>query len=352
MKKASFFKIIFASLFAIIVVVIVLSSSKRNSLQVTMQKGKDVKIGYFLGGRTVLLYRVYTNNQFEKEGTRLNLITKDLRQSDFYTLSKVPLSSEEIQTKKFGRVTGGELIGGVVEGKFDGATPGESSFIEAVSKGLPVMAVAMLGYDALDKPGHALIFRKDVVIKKPEDIKGKILATRRAGPGDDLFLREYLQSIGLDPDQDVRIIEDVLDDQFGQMLIDHKVDGGYYHLLTLKGLVEGGYAYVYRKLDWVNPELSHALLVFHKDFVNQNPEKVKKIIRAYMKQIKYEHGLPEQRDFEGMNIPYYDFPPKVQLGVLNQMQDLLLKHHFIEKKVDLSKFIDNRFVNEVYEELK
>lgn len=325
-----------------------------------------VRIGYFHGGRTMLLYRSYINNEFEKEGTPVKLLTKDLNQQDYYVLSQ---NYEDIKTKtQIGKARGGELIDEVINGNTDGTTPGESSFIKAVSQGAPIVAVAMLGHDTKDAPGHAIIFGKNVSIKSPLDIKGKVLSSRRAGDGDRVLLEEFLNKEGVDP-RDVTIIDQVPDDEINEGIISGRFDGGYYHLMSVEKLVSKNHAYVYRKLDWVNPELSQALLVFKKDFVQKHPDQVKNIIRAYMKRIKYEHSLPEEerlkdpgenylyglqmaKAFQGMNLPQYDFPPLVREDLLNELQDLLIKHGALDRKVDLSGFIDNRFVEEVYKELK
>ena len=126
-------------------------------------------------------------------------------------------------------------------------------------------------------------------------------------------------------------------------------------------------------MDWVNPELSQAVLIFRKDFAGKNPTSVEKIIRAYMKRIDFEHklslderrsvakdgfkklfkkGLQIEIDYNGMNFPQYDPNPLVNSTLLNQMQDLLLKHGYIPEKINLNNFIDNSFVNLVSKELR
>lgn len=344
----------------VLVVVIALSAYAI----VSVGKDSDVRIGYFLGGRTSLLYRAYINNYFTDENVSVRLITKTLREDEYYD---IPDKFEVVKSiKGVAKATGMELLDEVVAGRAEGATPGESSFVEAVWLGMPIVAVAELGHDTKEKPGHAIIFRKDVRIEKPEDIKGKKLVSRRAGAGDAIFLLEFLRSIGLDKD-DVSMTEQVDDDHYQEGIVDGTFDGGYFHLVQLDDLVDNGYAYIYRKLDWVNPELSHALLVFHKDFVRDHPDEVEKVIRAYMKRIKFEHslskeermidpgknlrsGLQMEKDFHGMNIPQYDLPPLVSIDLLNEVQDLMLRYNYIDKKTDLSPYIDNSFVEKIYRE--
>ena len=183
-------------------------------------------------------------------------------------------------------MSGSELIDRMVAGDFDGGTIGESSFVYAVNKRIPIIAVAMLGYDSA--PGKAILMRKGVKVNKPQDLKGKTLISRRAGPGDAIFLREFIESIGLDPVKDLKIIDQVSEDDADNWIKDGRIDGGLYHLVQAKKLVESGAAYVYRPMDWMDSRLSHAVLVFRKDYLDGHRAQVQKIVNAYVKRVKYE----------------------------------------------------------------
>jgi len=265
----------------------------------------------------------------------------------------------------FGRVTGRRIIDAIESGFTDGGTPGESSFIEAITRGAPIVAVALLGYDTKESPGKGLLLRSDVVINKPEDFKGRTFGTRRAGPGDKLFLCEFFKSIGLDPAKDVTIIDQLPDDAMQGYLRQRKIDGYLFHLHNGIVTIKSGLAYLYRPMNWMNPEQSFVLLVFHRDYLAQHPESVKKVLRAFMKRIRYEHSLSAKEkerpkafgaqmtlEYKGMNLPQFKFPPLVPIDLLQDAQKLLIEYKIIDKKVDIEKFVDNRFVQEIYEEIK
>lgn len=332
---------------------------------------KAIRIGYFRGGRTALFYRAFIDDYFKEEGVEVILKTKILHESKYLP---APKDINEIRNVKyFGKVTGEELIEEIVKGNIDGATVGESAFILMASKGLPIVAVAMLGHDVSGRPGHAVIFRKDIVIRDSSDIKGKVLATRRAGPADKIFLLEFLRNEGLE-EKDVKLIEGLPEDRLKFRLENKSIDGAYYHLAMLRRPVEEGKAYIYRKLDWLKPELSHALLVFSRDFVKNNPQAVESIVKAYVKRIKFEHSLSNEErlragkheayssqvrkilematDFQGMDFPQYDLPPLASLDLLSEMQMLLCRYKYIAKEVDLMSFIDNSFVEKAYKEAR
>lgn len=326
---------------------------------------RPVRIGYFHGGRVHGLYRAYVYNYFDEENVPVELYSQYLNDDAFLLVPKEHRHMMKNAENDFGKVTGLRIIKAIENGTLDGGTPGESSFVEAVNKGSPIVAVAMLGHDVKDKPGKAFLLRKDVVINSPDDFKGKKFGTRRAGPGDRIFLCEFFKSIGLNPDKDVTIVDQISDDQLSRLISEKKIDGALYHLHAGISEIKSGLVYLYRPMDWIDPEISHALLVFRKDFVKNHPKEVQSVIRGYMKRIKYEHTLPEEKRLEskdfglqmllyykGMSLPQYNYPPFVKIDLLNQMQDLLFSYKVINHKKDLNKFIDNSFVEKIYEELK
>lgn len=341
------------------------------------QKGNDIvssdnneqnssgvaRIGYFHGGRTHLFYRAYINGYFENEGIDARLITKSLDSED---LIEVPKKHEEFEEKQdevsfLGRMTGVEIIREIEKGNLDGGVVGESSFLSLISKDSPIVAVAMLGHDEKEYPAHAFLLRKGLVIKSPEDLKGRTFVSRYSGPFDRTMVREFVESEGISID-DVTIIDDMKDRELLEAFKKGKVDGGYYHFHWVKKFVnEDDVAYVYRKLDWVNPESSLALLVFHRDYIKNNPKDVQRIVNAYAKRVQYEKNLSlkerkipkgfglqmvDYDSIKGMNIPQYDFPPTLREDLLHQVQDILFKHKEIDKKITIENYLDYSFVEE------
>lgn len=346
---------------------LLLALSAGHESHASESKTKPVKIGYFHGGRTHLFFRAYINKYFENEKASVQFVTKTLRKDD---LLDVPKTFKEYRAIEqidmyFGRMTGTEIVDEMGKGNIDGGTIGEASFIEAVSKGKPIVAVAALGHDTKEKPGHAFVLRKGLEVKKPEDLKGKTFTSRRSGPVDAMLTREFIISEGLKL-SDVKIIDNMYDDELSERFEDGTVDGGYHHLHYVRKFVKSGLGYVYRRLDWVNPEASLALLVFNKDFVRDNRDVVQKIVNAYVKRIKYEKSLSEaerkkpkefglqmvNNDVEGMDIPQCDLPPVIRLELLTIIHDLMLKHGYIDKKADMEKFIDYGFVERAMKETK
>ena len=315
-----------------------------------------VRLGYFHGGRTGLFYRVCVNGCFAAAGIRLDLYSRrGMRDAGF---TRIPMGLW-LDDEGLAKASGVDIVDRIAAGELDGGTIGEASFLDAVDRGQPIVAVALLGHQTTDNPSHAILIRRGLEIRSPEDLKGKTLISRKAGPMDEALLREFVRQEGLDPDKDVKILPQVYNDEAKSLLIAGKVDGGLYHLLAAKKLIEKKAAYLYRPMDWADPGMLQALLVFHKDYLRRNPDTVRRIVEAYTRRIAFERAIPEEKkdrsffrglmmagDFEGLKVPSHSLPPRVRLEPLAQAQQLLLRSGALKKASKLEPFIDNRFVDQ------
>ncbi len=313
-----------------------------------------VRIGYFHGGRTNMIYRAYVHGCFDAAGANVRLFSKKLHAREFE-----PLAPDAWLESGMGeaKVSGVQLVDKIASGEFDGGTIGEASFLDAVKRGLPIVAVALLGHQTKGRPGHAIILRRGVTITTPADFKSKTLISRRAGPMDEALLRAFVISLGLDPDKDVHILSQVNEDDSVALLASGKADGGFYHLLLGKLVVQRGLGRIYRPMDWANPEILQALLVFNAQFAKDHPEKVQSVVDGYVARIAYEHSLPEakrdrsgmtgmmmEEDFRGLSIPTYDDVPRVRPELLREAQALLTSAGGLKGDVDLAPAINQSFV--------
>lgn len=372
-KKKSLYSLTIISV--LIVFLVVGFMSMKNYI---LEHGQEIKIGYFHGGRVFVPYRAYVydsnghlaeekgekygTNYFEQEGVSVKFYSQNMLEDNW---SEVPKRHEEMILRYgsdlFGKVTGIRIIDAIEDGILEGGTPGESSFVQKVVAGSPLIAVALLGHDTNEAPGKIIVLRNDFVVNSPEDFKGKVFGTRRAGPGDRIILSEFFKKIGLDPEKDVIIRDQIPDDEQIPLLKSGELDGSLFHLLKIPRVFAEEAGYMYRAMDWMNAEISHALLVFRKDFIEEHPKEVQNIITAYMKRIKYENSIPKQEkissihpennlgiqlgfQLNGSSIPVYDYPPLVRVELLEEVQDLLFEYGEIDNKIDLNKHIDNSFV--------
>lgn len=340
--------------------------------------GAPMRIGYFHGGRTVLMLRAYAAGDFDAHGAPVELYAAELRSGDYKVVPRSIKKFNERGLERVGKSKGTELIDGIMAGKFDLAMVGESSFLYSLHAGKPVVAIAELGHDVRGHAGHAFAVRAGQSADKPSDYFGKVYISRRAGPGDAIFLREYFERAGLDLKKDVLflkslpkspgekarlpknkalLVEDVYEDLIADGIGNGVIDGGYFHLMNLQNML--GKFRLVKSLDhFGDPELSHALLVCRRDFLNANRRALTALLEAYVKRIRYEHGLSQAErtrpqpkglqpavNFHGLNYPQYDRVPTVSAPLLYGVEKLLEKHGFIkEKKVRLEDYIDNTLV--------
>lgn len=334
-------------------------------------KTPTLRIGYFLGGRTMLIYRAFIDNYFEKEKLNIVIVTKQLN-SEIWMEYDQTNKNTILSIPKNARATGNELFKLTKEKFTDMAFVGEASFLKACTAGEPIVAIAQLGADEGDG-GHAIVIKKGIKIKGPKDLEKIVWGSRRSSGGDDIFLKEFLLKEGVDLSK-VKFIFNIDDDKINKFLKSGKIQGAYHHLMHVLIADPLDILYVYRSLNWVNPAVSQALAVVTREYYENNRSTLKKFIRAYMKRTAYEHSLPKKArskgidyaaekpgykmnleemevDYNGMNLPQYPKIPTIRKSINDEAVDMFYRHGFIDKKVDLTKCYDNSLVKEVAAEM-
>lgn len=330
-----------------------------------------IRVGYFHGGRTMLLYRALVSDYFEKEKLTAYFFTKQLRAT---TWDKYDRTGDEntFIGRKAGKATGIELTDLLLKKEVDISFIGEAAFILACSQKKPIVAIAQLGADEVNEGGHSIVIRKGIKINSPKDLEKIVWGTRRSSGGDDIFLKEFLYQEGVDLSK-VKIISGIDDDEITKFIKKGKIQGAYHHLMMVRNDEINGILYTYRKLDWVNPAISQAIAIVSRDYYENNRETLKKFVRAYMKRTAYEKSLPEEErrksvklekrkgfklslyelemDHKGMNLPQYPLIPIMRKDVSDEALDMFVRHKFIEKRIALEECYDNSIVLEVAKEL-
>jgi hypothetical protein len=170
---------------------------------------------------------------------------------------------------------------------------GESTFLTVVDEGLPWSAVSRLGQDTRESAGKIVVVRSDLPIEGPADLRGLTFGSRESGPYDQVMVREFLLSRGVDPSSMV-ILDQVPPDDLERMLEDRELDLAFLHL----------------------------------------------VIAATIRRVRHEQSLPARERsrfsgsrsfgmdltfFEDFDIPQYSERPLIQVDLLAEMQRLLLK---------------------------
>lgn len=358
------------------------SNSKTNSNSCDTTQGnqglsKPIRIGYFHGSRFYPFFRAFKNNYFEEKGIKVELF-KNLE----IDRSLVRVGEKRLKDNSLNRspsdarvLSGIEFVDEIAKGNLEGACLGSVSFIYAIQKNIPILAVANLTHSDPNRPSGGIVMRKDIRIDSIEDLKGKRIGiSRRSESGIDLFLRVFLKNLGLKNDEieivdlssffenlrfskvhGVSSIDKVYD-----LLNSGEVDGYFFrHYLLIKKAITDGYAYLYRKFDWPESRLAFSVLVFRKDFADTHFNDLKKLVSAYEESLKgkredisemdkeiiEEFRFQMESEFMGMGPPVADNPPVVRQDLLNELQNLMFEHGFIKNKVNIEDYVDERFVD-------
>jgi ABC-type nitrate/sulfonate/bicarbonate transport system substrate-binding protein len=326
----------------------------------------ELKVGHFIGGKTYVLYRAFYNGRFDDTKTPIQLYSRFMHQNapfipvprNLNTLKKWR-KRKEGKNIKFGKVSGIEVLDAIMKGELHGGTVGESSFLSYIQPGMPLVAVALLQRDSIERPAKAIAIRKDLTINKPEDLKGLCFASRRAGPGEEVLLYLYLDSLGIDWKKNMKIIPQ-MDDHIMESELGKSIDGGLFHITTIRRLHKAKTGKIHRLMDWASPHLSFGLLVFHADVVEKNPEAIRRLLQGYQAQIKYEETIPIEekllyeefplrmaQEFQGMSLPQNVNPPFVNLNDLDTVQAHLHQYGFINQTFSLESFVNRELLASV-----
>ena len=320
----------------------------------------ELRVGHFIGGKTYVLYRAYYNGRFDNLTVPVNLYSRYMHQNtEFINVPRDLKQLKKWRKKKigdeikFGKVSGIEILDGIIKGELHGGTVGESSFLSYLKPGMPLVAVALLQRDSIVKPAKAIAIRNDLSITKPEDLIGLRLASRRAGPGEEVLLYLYLDSLGIDWRNKCTIIPQ-MDDHIMEASLGKSIDGGLFHITTIRRMAKAGTGKIHRLMDWASPHLSFGLLVFHKDVFARHPDAVQQFLKGYVEQIRYEESISIEeklmyeefplrmaQEFQGMSLPQVVNPPIINRTDLNTIQDHLVHYGFMKTPLKLSAFVDS-----------
>jgi len=232
----------------------------------------------------------------------------------------------------------------------------------AKSKDLPIVAVYQNEHSDL----FSVITKKDSVITKPADLIGKSIAMPGPGSPPDIAAKAILKNSGVDYN-DVNFVP------VGSALIPALLKGeadaiaGYIiHELILEG--EGVDINVWYAKDY-NANFAGCSIMANEKMLKENPELVKKFVRATDKGFRYAMDNPKKavdayikifnpdaEKFRGIELEYWKRltnevyqPDKYPLGQFNKdqwimTQDTLFDLGIIDKKTDVSKMYTDKFL--------
>lgn len=182
------------------------------------------------------------------------------------------------------------LSAGAIDATYIGPNPSINTFIQSRGESARIIAGAATG-------GAALVVRDG--ISSPEDLKGTTLATPQLGNTQDVALRGWLKKQGFETDTsgggDVTITPTENAQTF-QLFKDGQLDGAWLPEPWVSRLVvdAGAKVLVDEADEWPDGQFPTTVLLVRKEFLDQHPETVSKLLAGHEASVKWISDNPTQ----------------------------------------------------------
>lgn len=183
------------------------------------------------------------------------------------------------------------LFAGAIDMTYVGPNPAVNGYVRSNGEALRVIAGTASG-------GAALVVRSDAGINKPEDFRGKRVASPQFGNTQDVALRNWLQNHGLksiEKGGDVQIVPMANPDQL-TLFLKKDLDAAWAPEPWATRLIHEGNGRLFldeRSL-WPNGQFVIGLLVVSNNFMKAHPDLVKSWIRAHVDLTDWINAHPSE----------------------------------------------------------
>src|SRR6202163_4021754 len=192
------------------------------------------------------------------------------------------------------------LFAGAIDMTYIGPNPAISGYIRSNGEALRIVAGATSG-------GAALVVRSDSGIQKPEDFHGKKIASPQMGNTQDVALRAWLKANGVktaDKGGDVQVVPLANPDQL-TLFLKKELDAAWAPEPWATRLIREGNGRLFldeRDL-WPQGQFITCHLVVSTKFLHDNPDLVKKWLRAHVELTEWINGhLPEAKKILNLEV--------------------------------------------------
>ena len=183
------------------------------------------------------------------------------------------------------------LFAGEIDLSYIGPNPAINGYVQSEGEALRIIAGATSG-------GAALIVRPEAGIHTPQDLHGRTLATPQLGNTQDVAMRNYLVSNGLDTVErggDVEIVP-TENSQILSLFRLGQIDGAWVpEPWASRLIVEGGGELFLDERDlWPEGDFVTAHIIASPDLLEAHPDLVRKWLAAHVDVTEWALGHPEE----------------------------------------------------------
>ena len=301
--------------------------------------------------------------------------TTSLTDGFFYIADAKGYFAEEGLKAEFVRFrTAGEVVAPLGTGELDvgGGSPSPALF-NAIARGIPVKIV---GDRYTARPGQgttALLVRKDLAdggqVRDYSDLRGKNIAINATGSSTEIMVEKALEKGGVKREE-VNVVTMPFPDMLaalGSKAIDVAGDVDPYNAMA----VDRGLAVRWKGEDEINPNHETAVILFGPSFYQNKPEAARRFMVAYIRAVRdYVNAFTKNTKkqeivsiltqvtdvkdpalYDKMAVIGVDPDGRVNAQSISADQDWYASKGYQQQKVDMSKVVDNQFVEYALERL-
>ena len=240
-------------------------------------------------------------------------------------------------------------------GQIDGGSASANAVLTAAAKGLDLRVVASLSMEAEGASVTQYMVKADAPIRTIAELKGKTVGIVGYRSSIELWARAALAKGGLNPDKDVSWAV-VPFPAMGPALRSGKVDvAGLPRVFADPEAAKGGLRTLFTSKTGVPFDEELILIIMRPEIMKKHPQAVRAFLADLAAATKWYLANPREakqalidKKIVGMapeayfELPDYKRDPSARpdLKALQQMQDMLIAHGFLDKKADLSKVVD------------
>lgn len=247
---------------------------------------------------------------------------------------------------------GPTLVKAVIAGEILLGAAGATDILVFREAGMPLKMVAT------QTEGNHFTLNVAPDIQTAADLKGKAIGVTSVGATTWVFARMFAKAQGWDPDRDLKPVAlGGLDAQIAALSRKEIAayvwgDGGAVMQLA-------GKSKVLMRLDNVTPKWISQIQYVSEDGIKRNADQIRKVMKAVFAAAKYMHDQPQDAaELVAKKIgwspeavlaahkisgPLFSFNGQVSLEALGSMQDVLLEHAVIKKKLPLEEHVAREF---------
>ncbi len=183
------------------------------------------------------------------------------------------------------------LFAGKLDITYIGPSPAVNAYVKSGGDAVRVVAGAASG-------GAALVVRSDSGIEKPEDFRGKKIASPQLGNTQDVALRSWLGANGLklkETGGDVRVLPLANADQV-TLLLKKEIDAAWtvepwVSILTTSA---GARVFLEESSLWPDGRYSTALVLVRREFLEKHPAIVKQFLAEHVRLTEWARSNPDE----------------------------------------------------------